>query len=282
MRVVDLHTHTTASDGSMSPRALVNHAREKGITALAVTDHDTVEGLDEALATGRQIGQEVIPGIEITTMVEDCDVHIVGLFIDPRHPALLEAMESMGETRRERNLMMIDQLAATGINISPTDLDQYYGATLTKAHIADILIHRGYAKTLKEAIAKYMAKDTPGYVRRKTPSPEACIDIIHKSGGLAFIAHINQIDRRRPHHSISICEKVIAAGVDGLETLYCEYDDFWRQEAEALAQNHDLLRSGGSDFHGSYKEGLELATGYGNLKVPYEFVTAMKQRLGLG
>ena len=279
MKQVDLHSHTTASDGSLTPVQLVDRAKEIGLAALAVTDHDTVAGLDEAIRRGNEAGVEVIPGIELATVEEDCDVHLVGLFIDYKAPALLELLKGMSQSRAERNLAMVDKLQEAGLNIRREDLDRFRGSTIARGHIAAILIERGYAANTKEALLKYMSPGTMGYVRRQTPSPEACIQAVHQIGGLIFVAHINQIDRRDWDRAQRVCRRMLEAGADGLETLYCEYDDVWRQRAEALRAEVHALASGGSDFHGDIKPGLALGSGYGDLFVPYDFVEAMKQKL---
>ncbi len=279
MKIVDLHSHTTASDGSLTPTQLVDYAKEQGLAALAITDHDTTGGLDEALARAKEIGLEVIPGIEIATVVEGCDVHIVGLFIDHHHPQMTAHVAKMAQTRVDRNFAMIDKLKAAGINIDRSDLDRFEGSSIARGHIAAILIERGYATDLKDAMAKYMLTGTVGYVKRENPPPGECVEVIHQGGGLAFIAHINQIDRQDWAHGEAVVRQVMAAGADGIETLYSEYDQTWQERAEALVQEFGALRSGGSDYHGAIKKNLELATGYGALAVPYDYVEAMKARL---
>ena len=275
VRFCDLHTHTNASDGSMTPSELVDYAKEKGLAAIAVTDHDTVDGLDEAMTRGRAVDQWVIPGIEISTVVDGCDVHIVGLFVDYHNSSFMAAVSKMTETREERNLQMIERLAAAGYKIKQSDMDQYNGSVITRAHIGAALIEQGYAKDLREALIKYMSKGTPGYVARVTPSAKECLAIIHNAGGLAFVAHINRIDQNNPDHGMAICRRILGEGADGLETRYSEYDDKWRLRTEELAAQFGVLRSGGSDFHGVYKKGLDLATGYGDLEVPYSFLEEM-------
>lgn len=279
MNFCDLHTHTTASDGSMTPTELIDHAKAIGLGAIAVTDHDTIDGLNEAIARGREIGQKVIPGIEISTVVDGYDVHIIGLFIDYKRPDFAEAIYLMTKTRDERNFQMVDKLAAAGFDIKRSDLDRYAGCILTRGHLGEILVERGYAPSIKEAIAKYMTKGAVGYVQRVTPTHEECLDMIHKAGGLAFVAHTSQIDPKARDHSAAICKRILLSGADGLETCYTDYDDDWRQRTEALARELNLLRSGGSDFHGSYKKNLNLMTGYGDLEVPYSFVEAMEDKL---
>lgn len=276
---IDLHTHSIASDSLLTPTELVRYAAEKGLAAIALTDHDTTSGLKEAMEEGERIGLEVIPGIEITTLVDGCDVHIIGLLFDPENPGLHAHIAEMAKSRARRNEQMIAQLAAAGIDICPEDMERYGDRQISKGHIAAVLIRRGYAKDLKDALDRYMRKGRVGYVRRKTPPAEVCISLIHRAGGLAFVAHINQIDLADPEHSIDICSRLLEAGADGLETKYCEYDAFWEEQAEALARRYNVLRSGGSDFHGAIKKDLDLGTGYGNLRVPLSYLDAIQEEL---
>ena len=275
MKTIDLHTHTTASDGSLTPTQLVELAAAKGLWAVAVTDHDTTAGLKEAMEAGERLGIRVVPGIETTCRMEDQDVHIVSLFIHPDHPALQEMARWMTESRRRRNEQLMDRLMAMGLPISWEDLKGVTSAQLGRAHMGRVLVDRGCAKDLTEAIGRYMSRGTPGYVPRETPAVDWCIQVTHQAGGLAFVAHINQICRKDPQRSLYLCRKALELGPDGLETRYCEYDDFWREKAEAFAREFGLLRSGGSDFHGRFKPGLELGTGYGDLQVPLEYLEAM-------
>lgn len=277
MRLVDLHAHTNASDGSMTPTELVTYAKEKGLAAIAVTDHDTVAGLDEAMRAGEALGVEVVPGIETTTVVDGCDVHIVCLYFDRTHPAMTARFADLAKSRDDRNRAMVQRLHDAGLNIQWADFAQWEGRSIARGHIAQILIARGYASSLREAIANYMSPGTPGYVARKTPTPKAFISAVHEAGGVAFIAHINQIDRENWPHAEAVCREVILAGADGLETLYCEYDDTWRARAESLRNEYNLLASGGSDFHGTIKPGLDLGSGYGDLKIDYAVLDAIKK-----
>ncbi|MBP3701937.1 MAG: PHP domain-containing protein [Lachnospiraceae bacterium] len=280
MRTVDLHAHTTASDGSLTPTELIRYAKEKGLSAIAVTDHDAVAGLDEAMAEGRRLGIRVIPGVELSTRVDGCDVHLVSLFCNWKNEAFLRRLSEMAACRYERNYKMMDKLEREGFDISRKDLERYpEGQILARGHIAQILIERGYASNLKEALRKYLSKGAPGYVEKEVLPPEECIQLIHDCGGLIFVAHLHQIDPDDPAHCVDICRRLIEMGADGLETLYCEFDDEWRRITEEIAQEYDCLRSGGSDFHGSLKKGLDLAVGYGDLCIPYSFVEAMEERL---
>ncbi|MCI8565263.1 MAG: PHP domain-containing protein [Lachnospiraceae bacterium] len=278
MKTVDLHAHTTASDGSYTPAELIRYAGEKGLAAVAVTDHDTMAGVEEAVAEGARLGIEVIPGVELSTRVDECDVHMISLFLNCKNKAIIHRLEEMADCRRERNLKMVDKLHDAGFRIDRADLERMgTGKVIARGHIAQILIARGYASDLKEALRRYLSKGGPGYVQKEVLPPEECIRLAHEAGGLIFVAHLHQIDPASPEHCVQVCRKLLEAGADGLETLYCEFDDEWRAVTESLAQEYRCLRSGGSDFHGTMKKGLDLGVGYGDLSVPYPFVEAMKE-----
>ena len=280
MKIVDLHAHTTASDGSYTPTELVRYAKKKGLSAIAITDHDTVAGVEEASIEGRKLGIRVIPGAELSTRMDDCDVHMTSLFINCKNKQLIKRLDDMAASRQERNYKMVDKLHEAGFQIDRSDLDALgEGKILARGHIAQILIARGYATELKEALRKYLSKGTPGYVQKEVLSPEECIQLVHDAGGLIFVAHLHQIDPQDPEHCRDVARRLIRMGADGLETQYCEFDDEWRQTTEQIAQECGCLRSGGSDFHGTMKKGLDLACGYGDLQVPYAFLEAMDAEL---
>lgn len=280
MKIVDLHAHTTASDGSYTPTELVRYAKKKGLSAIAITDHDTIAGVEEASIEGRKLGIRVIPGAELSTRMDDCDVHMTSLFINCKNKQLIKRLDDMAASRQERNYKMVDKLHEAGFQIDRRDLDALgEGKILARGHIAQILIARGYATELKEALRKYLSKGTPGYVQKEVLSPEECIQLVHDAGGLIFVAHLHQIDPQDPEHCKDVARRLIRMGADGLETQYCEFDDEWRQATEQIAQECGCLRSGGSDFHGAMKKGLDLACGYGDLQVPYTFLEAMDAEL---
>lgn len=280
MKIVDLHAHTTASDGSYTPTELVRYAKKKGLSAIAITDHDTIAGVEEASIEGRKLGIRVIPGAELSTRMDDCDVHMTSLFINCKNEQLIKRLDDMAAGRQERNYKMVDKLHEAGFQIDRSDLDALgEGKILARGHIAQILIARGYATELKEALRKYLSKGTPGYVQKEVLSPEECIQLVHDAGGLIFVAHLHQIDPQDPEHCKDVARRLIRMGADGLETQYCEFDDEWRQATEQIAQECGCLRSGGSDFHGVMKKGLDLACGYGDLQVPYTFLEAMDAEL---
>ena len=264
----------------MTPEELVRYAKKKGLSALAVTDHDTVRGVQRALDEGEKQGIPVIPGVELSTRVDDCDVHLVALFVDCKNEELIRRLDDMAACRHERNYKMVDKLKEAGFDIDRQDLENLgSGKILARGHIAQFLIARGYATDLKDALRRYLSKGTVGYVPKEVLPPMECIELAHKAGGLIFVAHIHQNDPQDPWHCIDITRRLIAMGADGLETQYCEYDDFWREKTEEIAREFGCLRSGGSDFHGTMKKGLDLAVGYGDLVVPYEYLEAMEEKL---
>ncbi len=279
MKAIDLHTHTTASDGTLSPTELVKYASKKGLHAIAITDHDTTDGIDEAIKVSKKYNVEVIPGIEIATVVDGRDVHLVGLFINHNSPYMKNQVKQMAKIRQDRNLLMVDKLKENNINIARSDLNRFKGQAIARGHISDILIERGYAVDLKDALAKYMSPGTIGYVQKKTDHPQKVIESIHNSGGICIIAHINQIDSDNWSATKRIIKKLAQYGVDGIETHYSEYDEVWEQRALTCAKHFKLLESGGSDFHGTRKKDLDLGVGYGTLSIPYELLELQKEYL---
>ena len=241
----DLHTHTTASDGTLSPRQLVALAGELGLGAVAITDHDTVAGLAEGLAAGEALGVRVVPGVELSTSQAGCEVHIVGLFIRPDSPALL-----------------------AGMPVAPVEVEPGGGGLLTRIHIAEALARKGWAATPVEAMERYLLPGRPGWVEKNSPSPKACGAVIHQAGGLAYLAHLDRIGRRDRQRGLLVARQVLEeAGLDGLEARYATYDRQWEALADSLAAERGLLRSGGSDFHGDRKPN-RLGEGLGQLFVP--------------
>ncbi|MCD8124897.1 MAG: PHP domain-containing protein [Lachnospiraceae bacterium] len=277
LRSIDLHAHTCCSDGSLSPTELVQLAAERGLVALAVTDHDTVAGVAEALAAGERYGVEVIPGIELSTMEEGYDVHMVGLFVDPENPGLQEALAEIVRRRIQRNERMVDRLIGLGLPISREDVAAQGGGVLTRGNLAQILVEHGAAPSVREAMNRYLVKGRPGYEPKVAPTPAEAAEILHRAGGLAFVAHFHQIDRGDLVHSAEIARSILRAGADGLETRYSEFTPEMQGMAEEIAEEFGCLRSGGSDFHGKLKPGLELGTGYEDLRVPYSYLQAMKE-----
>ncbi len=278
---VDLHVHTSFSDGSLKPAEVVWEAVDVGLAAIAVTDHDGVDGNAEAFAEGAQQGLEVIPGVEMSCDFTPTNVHVVGLFIDPTNDGLAEALADVREYRKRRNPKILAKLAELGI---PLELEEVAakagGKTVGRPHIAEVMVEKGYVADFQEAFEKYLAHHKPAYVGRRRIAAEEGIALIHGSGGLAFLAHPG-VYALPPRILESMVFKLARAGLDGVEVYYADHLPTDTAFLRRIAVEYDLLASGGTDFHGAAKPGVEIGIGRGDLKIPYELVARMKARLGV-
>lgn len=277
--MIDLHVHSTCSDGTLSPTELVDYAIQKGLSAFALTDHDCVEGLDTILSYAKSLpnAPEIIPGIELSTDENGQEVHMVGLFIDHHNPEFNQYLQEFIESRTTRNKKMCHLLQEHGMNITYEELEaEFPGAVLTRAHYAKLLMKHGYVKSIKEAFERFLGDHCPCYVSREKITPVMAIDLIRKAGGLAILAHpilYHMSDARLD----ALVQKLKEAGLTGIEAIYSTYSPAEERHIRKLAAKYDLLLSGGSDFHGENKPGLDLGTGYGKLYVPEEVLLALKK-----
>lgn len=285
MQAVDLHTHSNKSDGSFSPTELVDYAVTKKLCAVALTDHDTIDGLDEALFHAealRQAGKssvEVVPGIEFSTKQEDKDVHIVGLYIAYDAPEFRTQLQEFVDSRTRRNIKMCHNLQEAGIDITYEKLkERNPGAVITRAHYASYLFEESYVRNRQEAFAKYLGDHTKYFVPREKVTPTQAVELILRIGGVPILAHppLYHMGRERLDKLVSSLKDV---GLMGIESLYSTYTNQDERDMRYLADKYDLLLSGGSDFHGANKPNLDLGTGYGKLFVPEEFLTKIKKAI---
>lgn len=284
MNAVDLHTHSNKSDGSFSPTELVDYAIAKGLSAVTLTDHDTVDGLAEAtqhaaalLAAG-QPSIEVVPGIEFSTKYGKQDVHIVGLYIAYDSPVFTARLQEFVDSRTGRNIKMCRNLQEAGIDITYEKLlEKNPGAVITRAHYASFLYENGYVKSRQEAFARYLGDHTKYFVPREKVTPAQAVALILQTGGIPVLAHppLYHMGKDRLDELVSSLKN---AGLMGIEVLYSTYSRQDERDMLQLASRYDLLPSGGSDFHGTNKPGLDLGTGYGRLFVPEEFLDRIKAR----
>lgn len=269
MKAVDLHVHSDKSDGSMTPAALTAYAAKKGLRAFALTDHDTVDGLSEALEAAKDYPDlEVIPGIELSTEYKGRDIHIVGLYIRYEDPVFRKHLSDFRASRILRNEKMCKNLADAGIDISFDKLQaEFAGSVITRAHYARYLLSHGYVGSLKEAFDRYVGDHTKYFVPREKVTPSQAVTLILNAGGIPVLAHPVLY-----HMSNTALDELVAqlkeAGLVGMECIYSSYSASEERDMKRLANKYDLAYSGGSDFHGSAKPGLDLATGYGSLFVP--------------
>lgn len=262
---IDLHTHTTCSDGTMSPEALVQYAHTKSLKAVAITDHDTIAGNKRALKEGTILPLEVIPGVEFSAQCEKGKMHILGLFIDSDHPKILESCEFLQKKRRERNLKILDILDDMGIHIENKvfKTESYLG----RPHIAKKLMDANYVKTINEAFEKFLKKGKAAYVNREKLSEKQTITTIVESGGIPVLAHPVSV-----YNVEKTVETLIQHGLQGIEVYYPQHSRADFNYYVYLANKYNLLMTGGSDFHGEHKPDIDL----GCLPVPAYLLTALK------
>ena len=278
-KYIDLHVHSSCSDGTLTPTQLVAYAAEKGLAAMALTDHDTISGIAEAMEAAKQFGLELIPGLEFSTNYKGRDVHVLGLDIDWQDPAFVSALTEFRDSRDIRNRKMIARMQEAHIDITYEKMrEEFPEAVWTRANFARFLVNHGYVKKMSEAFERYVGDHAPCYVPREKVSPQQAVDLIHQAGGLAVLAHPMLY-----HLSNDEIDQLVAVlklqGLDGIEAIYSTYR--WLDEScvRQLARKHKLCITGGSDFHGSNKPDIDLGTGRGNLAVPYELWTKLKQHV---
>lgn len=275
-KYIDLHVHSTGSDGTYTPAELVLEAKKAGLSAMALTDHDSVSGINDALKAGETYGIEIIPGVELSTEYENTEIHVVGLFIDKTNRELQEQLHAFRDNRDNRNLKMIQRLREEGYEISAEEIyKQNPDSVIARPHIARYLVDTGQVKDMQTVFDKLIGDGCICYVDRFKITPMRAVELIHSAGGIAILAHpcLYKIPRRT---LIEMLEKMIAAGLDGIEAIYSCNMGSDEKDYRELAEKYGLLISGGSDFHGTNKPYIHLGTGKGNLKIPYELLQKMK------
>jgi predicted metal-dependent phosphoesterase TrpH len=265
---VDLHIHTTASDGVLSPAQVVRVAIDKGLEAIAITDHDTTDGVDQAVAAASGERLEVIPAIELSAEEGRREVHILGYYIDHRDQTLQERLTVLRRARRERAWKMVKKLEATGTPVSWERVLEIAGDTSAfgRPHIAKALLERGYVRSVNEAFDRYIGLRGPAYVRRYKLTPAEAVKMITDAKGLPVLAH--------PRGQEDVVPKLSALGLVGLEAYYPSYSDEERELLARLAAKHDLIATGGSDFHGY--NGGDAAHSLGEMPVPLESLKRLR------
>lgn len=243
----DLHTHTKASDGTCDPAENVRLAKEAGLAAVAITDHDTVAGVPAARKAAEELGIEVIPGIEVSSVGRGQDIHVLGYFVPYEDEAFQERLVGLRETRHERNQLLIARLQELGIPITLENVYRRKQGTdknIGRPHIAEELIELGVVASIDEAFAKYLGKEGAAYVNPPRITPQQAITLIKDAGGAAVLAHPGLYD------ADDLVEELIAFGLDGIEVNHPDNDPDQRARYTAWANEHGLVITGGSDFHG--------------------------------
>ncbi|CAM4253487.1 PHP domain-containing protein [Paenibacillus tarimensis] len=247
----DLHTHTNASDGTGDPADNVRLAKAAGLAAVAITDHDTMAGVDEAILEGERIGITVVPGVEVSTVSDGIDIHILGYYADWRNEEWLARLRSLRDVRGIRNEMMVQRLRELGIDIT---LDEVFAAagrdgsgeeTVGRPHIAQVLLKKGCVATMAEAFDRYLGTSGAAYVNPPRATPFQAVDWIREAGGTSVIAHPGLYGRDQ------LVEELIAYGVDGIEVYHSDHTPLDEQRYKELAERSGLIITGGSDYHGA-------------------------------
>jgi predicted metal-dependent phosphoesterase TrpH len=275
--MIDLHVHTTMSDGTLSPAEVVRHAQARGLRAIAVTDHDTTAGIAPAQIEGAQNGLEVIPGVEISSQWPEGILHILGYFIRQDDPNLLACLSWLSNGRRERIPLILDKLRANGVNITEQDVDEEtVGGVPGRPHVANVMVRKGYVHTLQDAFDRYLKKGAPAYVVKTKLDPEKAIQAIAKAGGLPVLAHPYSLRQSDATKLADIVSQLMAYGLRGIEAYYSKHTREQTDTYLAVASKFGLVVTGGSDFHGANKPDVEMGVIPAAGDLPYRIVENLK------
>ncbi|MDH7489575.1 MAG: PHP domain-containing protein [Anaerolineae bacterium] len=267
--VVDLHLHTSCSDGEYLPEEVVRRAADRGLRTIAIADHDTVAGVPHAVECARMVSLRVIPAVEISCELAEGEVHLLGYFVDcGDDSSLAQMLGRFRASRAERAHAMLDKLARLGMPLTWGEVEAFAGGeSVGRPHVAQALVARGYVQSVAEAFDRYLSRNGPAYVPRFKLAPEQAIALIHDSGGVAVLAH--------PLDVLDTVGWLTAEGLDGLEAYYSLYTPDVSAQIAAIAQRHGLIVTGGSDFHGPrVSPGIDI----GSVDVPEEVVQALDER----
>lgn len=274
---IDLHLHTTFSDGSLSPGEVLALANKAGVTALAITDHDTVDGLPEAIEAGASMGIEVIPGIEISSSYDGAELHILGYFLDWQAPSLLTRLARLRTSRHQRNPRIIHKLNELGLALTYDEVKALAGTdSVGRPHIARVLMEKGYVRSAKEAFDRFLAEGAAAYVPRELPDPAEVMAWIRAAKGLPVLAHPAWV-KASEDGLLRLCEKLSAQGLMGIEVHYSTNKPAQTLQYLNVARRLNLLVTGGSDFHGLTKPGIDVGVGRGTLTVPEKLLEPLKK-----
>lgn len=272
MNFIDLHTHSTFSDGTLSPTALIQNAYKSGLSAIALTDHDTIGGLKEAKEASKMLNIELINGVEISVNLQEegligNDIHILGLGFE-KNNLICDTFKKLEIYRKNRNLALIERFSEIGINITYQELlDATAYNNITKAHFAQVIISKGYASNFYEVFDKYFSNNSYTNIPKESLHPFKAIEIIHSGGGIAVLAHPLRYNFN-DYDTLKLVKSLKKYGLDALEVIYSTHSPSQEKYLKDIAKELDLGISGGSDFHGDTKPGINIGVGFGNLAIP--------------
>ncbi|MNO26174.1 hypothetical protein D3C76_160230 [compost metagenome] len=277
MERYDLHTHTQASDGMNQPAENVRLAKEKGLTGLAITDHDTVAGIAEALLAGKELGLDVVPGIEISSRVGEKDIHVLGYFVDPEDNRFKERLARLRLVREERNALIIAKLQQLGLSITLEEVKAGLSRplrpdeSLGRPHIADTLVRKGYVSDMRDAFDRYLAEGKPGYASLPRIAPEEAIVWIREAGGVPVLAHPGL------YSDDDLVRSIVERGKPaGIEVYHSDHGPEEELRYAAMAEKYGLIVTGGSDYHG-VRQGVVFHGDLGGRTAPPGTVERLRQ-----
>lgn len=275
---IDLHVHTTASDGTLEPAEAVAYARNKGLKAIAITDHDTVQGVGEAMKAGAEMGLEVIPGVEISVDHSGGELHILGFYVDIHRAVLRENLRKLQEYRDQRNPLMVDRLRNLGLQVTLEEVEAIAGGDIVgRPHFAALLVEKGYVSGKQEAFDRYLAQGRPAYVKKEKLTPQEGVQLVAAAGGIPVLAHPKYLkESQNPETLRSLLKELKGIGLKGIEVYYSSHSPEEENLYRILAREENLLITGGTDFHGANKPEIEMGIGLGNLRIPYVLVERLK------
>lgn len=277
---IDLHTHSTASDGTESPTRVVEMAAAHRLTALALTDHDTLQGVPEARAAASEHGIELVPGTELSVEYARGGMHLVVLWLEPGPGPLQDRLEALQGGRDHRNRLIVSRLAELGLPLTYEEVEaEAGGGSVGRPHIASVMVGKGYVPSIADAFELWLAAGRPAYVGRLRLTPEEAIRLARQSGGVPILAHPHTLGIDRAEEMAALLTRLVDAGLVGMEAHYAGYHRHEREGYAHLARRFGLIPSGGSDYHGDYKPGLEVGVGFGDLEVADTVLEELRTRV---
>ena len=275
-KLCDLHTHSTASDGSLTPTQLVELAKDTGLTAIALSDHNTVEGLPEFLQAGEKYGVETVPAVEFSTEFEGTELHIIAMFVKPQYYETITARMDDFKVRKEKsNIDLVFALQKAGFALDYDRIREGH-SYVNRAHIGQELTRLGYTGSVREAFETYLSAKHGYYVPPKRQDALETVDFIKSMGAVAVLAHpFLDLDEAGLRKFLPLAK---THGLDAMETMYSRFDPDMEKLAKAMAEEFGILQSGGSDFHGTVKPDVALGKGRGNMEIPYEILEKLKAK----
>ncbi len=278
MRRIDLHTHSLCSDGAQTPKDVVRTAYDAGLSAIALSDHDSIAGVQEAMDAGNALGIEVIPAVELSAQ-SDTELHILGYFVDIHNKKLNDMMAYALQVRDERQEETCRKLNEQGFAITMEEAraEAHGNPVLCRAHFAQIMVRKGYAPSVQEAFSKYLSVGCYAYSNRQALTGPEAVSLIHEAGGIAVAAHLHLI--KMPDEQLKeYLKSLIPYGLDGVEGYYTDYTPDMEQRYRSMAKELGLVISGGTDYHGANKPHITIGKGRGQLEIPYSVLDGLRQR----